>query len=93
MSTVWFVVGGAVVLLLQHFRLVVGEVIKRWDTALGSMQISGKRAILVPPNLGYGRPGAPPGAPGKATTHPFVAVSALLYFEAKIMRSRKCIQS
>ena len=52
----------------------VGEVIQGWDVGVGSMQKGGKRAMLVPPHLGYGRQGAPPDIPGQST----------LYFEVEL---------
>jgi FKBP-type peptidyl-prolyl cis-trans isomerase len=62
-------------LFLQNFRVGVGEVIKGWDVGVGSMKKGGKRAMLVPPALGYGRRGAPPDIPGNST----------LYFEVELM--------
>ncbi len=49
--------------------------IKGWDVGVGSMQKGGKRAMLVPPQLGYGRRGAPPDIPGNST----------LYFEVELV--------
>lgn len=56
------------------FRVGVGEVIKGWDVGVGAMQKGGKRAMLVPPAMGYGRQGAPPDIPGNST----------LYFEVEL---------
>lgn len=39
------------------------------------MQKGGKRAMLVPPGMGYGRRGAPPDIPGNST----------LYFEVELL--------
>ena len=40
------------------FTVGVGQVIKAWDEALLDMKIGEKRALIVPPELGYGRRGA-----------------------------------
>jgi len=48
------------------FTVGVGQVIKAWDEALLDMKAGEKRAIIVPPELGYGKRGAgnviPPGS-------------------------------
>jgi len=40
------------------FTVGVGQVIKAWDEALLDMKVGEKRAIIVPPELGYGKRGA-----------------------------------
>ncbi|MCL1939793.1 MAG: FKBP-type peptidyl-prolyl cis-trans isomerase [Desulfovibrionaceae bacterium] len=40
------------------FTVGVGQVIKAWDEALLDMKVGEKRALIVPPELGYGKRGA-----------------------------------
>lgn len=40
------------------FAVGTGKVIKAWDEALMDMQLGEKRALIVPPQLGYGKQGA-----------------------------------
>lgn len=49
------------------FTLGTGEVIAGWDEGVQGMRVGGKRKLIVPPELGYGRAGAPPVIPGNAT--------------------------
>lgn len=45
------------------FRLGQGEVIKGWDVGVAGMKVGGKRRILCPPGMAYGKKGAMPAIP------------------------------
>ena len=58
------------------FSVGSGQVIKAWDEALLDMKIGEKRALIVPPSLGYGSRGAGNAIPPNTT----------LYFEVERLR-------
>jgi hypothetical protein len=50
-----------------EFRLGSGQVIKGFDRGILGMKVGGMRQLTIPPELGYGRKGAPPLIPPRAT--------------------------
>jgi peptidylprolyl isomerase len=50
-----------------EFPVGAGRVIRGWDEGVASMQVGGKRTLIVPPALGYGASGAGGVIPPNAT--------------------------
>mmetsp|Transcript_15650 Transcript_15650/g.19088 ORF Transcript_15650/g.19088 Transcript_15650/m.19088 type:complete len:200 (-) Transcript_15650:68-667(-) len=65
----------------SSFKFVVGagDVIKGWDQGVKGMKVGGKRKLVVPSKLGYGKRGCKPDIPPNAT----------LYFEIVLKKIKK----
>ena len=49
------------------FRLGAGSVIPGWDKGIVGMKVGGRRELIIPPDLAYGKSGSPPTIPPNAT--------------------------
>ena len=50
-----------------RFTLGAGDVIKGWDRGIVGMRVGGRRKLVVPSKLGYGKKGSAPEIPPNAT--------------------------
>jgi peptidylprolyl isomerase len=58
-----------------QFKLGQGQVIKGWDQGVAGMKVGGRRELVIPAELAYGKAGSPPSIPPNA---PLVFVVDLL---------------
>jgi peptidylprolyl isomerase len=49
------------------FTLGAGEVIPGWDQGVEGMKVGGRRELIIPPGLAYGKTGSPPVIPPNET--------------------------
>ncbi|MBV9310492.1 MAG: FKBP-type peptidyl-prolyl cis-trans isomerase [Solirubrobacterales bacterium] len=49
------------------FQLGQGSVIPGWDQGLTGMKVGGRRELIIPPQLAYGKQGSPPTIPPNST--------------------------
>jgi FKBP-type peptidyl-prolyl cis-trans isomerase len=60
------------------FRLGAGDALKGWDEGLVGMKVGGRRKLVIPPDLGFGRQGV----------GDVVPPNAILYYEFELLGVR-----
>ena len=60
-------------------KIGAGYVIKGWDMGIPGMKVGGRRRLIIPSDLAYGRYGVDPDIPGDAT----------LIFEVELLKIKK----
>uniref|UniRef100_A0A3B4B525 peptidylprolyl isomerase n=1 Tax=Periophthalmus magnuspinnatus TaxID=409849 RepID=A0A3B4B525_9GOBI len=55
---------------LLRLKLGTGKVIKGWEEGMQGMRKSGRRLIIIPPNLAYGSKGVPNRVPSNTNLNP-----------------------
>jgi len=58
-----------------QFKLGQGSVIKGWDQGVAGMKVGGRRELIIPSELAYGKAGSPPAIPANS---PLIFVVDLL---------------
>ena len=48
-------------------HLASGSVIPGWVQGISGMKVGGRRELIIPPSLGYGKAGSPPAIPPNST--------------------------
>ena len=67
---------------LTWFEKPLPALIKAWDEGIAGMRVGGKRKLIVPAELGYGKDGSRPDPTGKQTIPP----NTDLTFEVELMK-------